>query len=111
MDKKAKTTDPALLLRPAAVRFIPDGATYIGVPSRSTAWKVAKTDPEFKATVTLFKIGAATMALTEELDRFLALKKAKCAALQVERMARVRAHRAKHGGEFDAEIAQKKMPA
>ncbi|MFM0715930.1 hypothetical protein PQQ73_06275 [Paraburkholderia strydomiana] len=132
MDTKTKTLDPAQPRRRAAMRFIPDGADYIGV-SRTTAWRLAQADADFLATVTLFKIGILTMALTDELDRFLALKKAKCAGLQVERMKRMRAHRAKHDGEFDktkamvsassaataqkfdgefdAETAEKKMPA
>ncbi|CAG4889816.1 hypothetical protein [Paraburkholderia saeva] len=101
MDKKARKRDTAQPIPCAAVRYIPDGADYIGVRSPSTAWKIAKTDADFQATVTLFKIGAMTMALTEELDRFLALKKAKYAELQSERMKRVRAHRASHDGEFD----------
>lgn len=100
MDKKTESPDAAQPLRPAAVRFATGGADYIGV-SRSMAWKIAQTDPDFQATVTLFKIGVATMALMEELDRFVAVKKAKGSALQSERMARVRSHRAKHDDEFD----------
>lgn len=118
MDAKTKTapTQPAHPTAPRAMRYATDGADYIGV-SRSMAWKIAQTDPDFQAAVSLFKIGAATMALTEDLDRFIELKRAKCAELQSERMARVRAHRVKHDGEFDkakvsgAATAEKKMPA
>lgn len=118
MDKATKAAAPTQPIRPIFIALL-DAFEILGV-SRSFGWKLVKEDPEFPETVTL---GRKRLVRFDGVERYAEIKAKKSAALQSERMSRVRARRAKHDGEFEAAApkaaadkcgattAQKKMPA